>query len=243
MSSIIEAAEEVVQDKGGVLKCILYAIPIFASYVLYKMEMSSVFYIFATITVIFLLTVTKIILNNVRSCKDYVHPKTNIINFIGESIKLFFIMLPICSVGGGIGYALSNIQIPIPHEKGQLIYQIIVWSILGSMMLTSFIFYAKTSKFKEAYNFSGIFTYCTDIFVTTVFGLPRLALLDLATLGVVTYIFHFFFGLDNYFYAFACSVTISMNIAILAHFLAQVDYETVKHDENEEDGTKILDTF
>ena len=242
MSSIVEAAEEVVQEKNGVLKCILYAIPIFISYVLYRIDLLPPFYAMTILTTIMLLTVTKIIFNNVRSSKDYVHPRCGILGFIFEAIKLTFITLPIFAICSTIGYFLIQIQIPIFWEHAQLIYTIVVWSLLGSIVLSSIMFYSRNNRFSDAYNFKEIFHYCADILVTVIFGLPRLVLLNLVTLGVVTYIFYFFFQLDNYFYAFLCCVAASLNVAILAHFLAQVDYETVKH-EDTDDMTNTLDTF
>ena len=243
MSSIVEAAEEVVQEKFGVFKCILYSLPLFGTYVLQKNGLTIPYHISNCITSLLLLAISKIIINNVRNCKDYVHPKNGIFGVIGEAIKLFFVMLPITAILGTIGYYLSQIQVPQIFNNAQNVYILIITAILGSMLLASFIFYAKTNKIKDAYNIRGILQYCTDIFVTVLFGLPRLFLLNLVTFGVVTYIFYFFFGLDNYYYAYACCLATAFNVAIFAHFLAQVDYETVKHDDNEEDTTNTLDTF
>lgn len=243
MSSIVEAAEEVVQEKFGVFKCILYSLPLFGTYVLYKNGLTVPYYVANCITSLLLLAVSKIIINNVRNCKDHVHPKNGIFGIIGEAIKLFFVMLPMTAILGTIGYYLSKIQVPQIFNNAQYVYILIISAILGSMLLTSFIFYAKTNKMKDAYNIGGILKYCTDIFITVLLGLPRLFLLNLVTFGIVTYVFYFFFGLDNYYYAYASCLTTAFNIAIMAHFLAQVDYETVKHDDNEDDATKILDTF
>lgn len=229
MASIIDAAEESITDKLCAIKYIIYTIPVFASYMLYDLKLELPFLVLSIMTLLMLLTIFKITLNNVRNTKEYVLPRWNPFVFIFEMIKLILVMLPFCAIFGGIGYFLTLVQIPPVIDNIQNIYTTIIWLIIGSIILTGFVFYSKSESLLETYNFHKISNYCADFLITSIFAIPKIILLNLSTLGIITYIFHFFFGLDNYVYAFICSLAISINTVILAHYYAQADYESVKH--------------
>lgn len=234
MASIKDATEEAVSDKLAWLKHILYAIPIMASYMLFRQGDLQTFYIVCGITVILLLTMFSIVVNNVRNGNDTVLPTFNVLHFIVEMFKMIVANAPIFAICIALGIYLNTFQIPLPVANGQLIYSIIVWAILGSIMFTSLLQYAKTQNIKDAYNFKVISNSCIDILVAAIFFVPQILLVNGIFLGVITYVFNLFFGLDNLPYIFICCLAVSINVAITGNYFAQVDYEVIPHEEDAE---------
>ena len=114
----------------------------------------------------------------------------------------------------------------------QLIYAIIVWLIIGSIVVTSLILYAKTQKIKDAYDFALISNTCIDILVAIIFFIPQLLLVNGIIVGIIAYLFGVFFTLENPVFIFLCCMALAINVAITGNYFAQIDYELVPRDEN-----------
>ena len=159
-------------------------------------------------------------------------PTFNIITFCITAFKAIFAIGPILGLGLWIGNMLVAIKIPIPVPNIQLIYAIIVWLILGSIIITSLILYSKTQHLKDAYNLVLISNTCMDILVAIIFFIPQLLLVNGLFIGIIAYLFAVFLSLENPIFIFLCSMAIAINVAITGNYLAQIDYELVPRDNN-----------
>lgn len=232
MASIKDALEESITDNLAIVKYIIYAIPVFISYVLFSQGNMGWFWFVAVLTILMLVSILVSVIHNVRNGKNYLLPTFNIISFGITAFKAIFAVGPVLGLGLWLGKILIGIQIPIPLPNIQLIYSIIVWFILGSIMITSLILYGKTEKIKDAYNLVLISNTCIDILISILFYLPQLLLVDLILVGVIAYVFGIFFTLDNVVFVYFCCMALVMNVAITGNYFAQIDYELVPREDN-----------
>ena len=232
MASIKDALDEVINDDHSFIKLVVYTIPVCISYMLFSIGNMGWFYFTAGITTIILLTLLIKTINNVRNGENYVLPDWNIFSFGISAFKSIFAVMPISGLCVWAGLKLTQIQIPIPVQNIQLIYSIIVWLILGSIMITSLILYSKTEKIKDAYNFSLISETCIDMLLGIIFYSVQLIVLDVIFIGTFAYLFSLFWHLNNPVFIFICCFAIPSSIAITGNYLAQMDYEIVAREEN-----------
>ena len=234
MASIKDALEESINDNLAVVKYILYAVPVFFSYTFFNKGNMEAFFMLGSITTLMLATVLIEIIYNVRTSQNRVLPDFNIFTFCGTSLKTIFALGPLLGLGLWGGNMLCNIQIPIaiPNINVQLIYSIIVWLIIGSIILTALILFAKTKKIKDAYNLKLIANTCIDFLLAMLFYIPQLIILNGLAIGCIAYVFAIFLTLDNPIFIFICSLAFVINIAITGNYLAQVDYDVVPRENN-----------
>lgn len=232
MASIKDAVEEAINDDFAFVKYFLYAIPVFICYMLFSHGNMGWFYFLGAFTVLMLISILITCIYNVRNGQNYVLPTFNIITFCITAFKAIFAIGPILGLGLWIGNMLVAIKIPIPVPNIQLIYAIIVWLILGSIIITSLILYSKTQHLKDAYNFVLISNTCMDILVAIIFFIPQLLLVNGLFIGIIAYLFAVFLSLENPIFIFLCSMALAINVAITGNYLAQIDYELVPRDNN-----------
>ena len=232
MASIKDAVEEAINDDFAFVKYFLYAIPVFICYMLFSQGNMGWFYFLGAFTVLMLISILITCIYNVRNGQNYVLPTFNIITFCITAFKAIFAIGPILGLGLWIGNMLVAIKIPIPVPNIQLIYAIIVWLILGSIIITSLILYSKTQHLKDAYNLVLISNTCMDILVAIIFFIPQLLLVNGLFIGIIAYLFAVFLSLENPIFIFLCSMAIAINVAITGNYLAQIDYELVPRDNN-----------
>ena len=232
MASIKDAVEEAINDDFAFVKYFLYAIPVFICYILFSQGNMGWFYFLGAFTVLMLISILITCIYNVRNGQNYVLPTFNIITFCITAFKAIFAIGPILGLGLWIGNMLVAIKIPIPVPNIQLIYAIIVWLILGSIIITSLILYSKTQHLKDAYNFVLISNTCMDILVAIIFFIPQLLLVNGLFIGIIAYLFAVFLSLENPIFIFLCSMALAINVAITGNYLAQIDYELVPRDNN-----------
>lgn len=232
MASIKDAVEEAINDDFAFVKYFLYAIPVFICYILFSQGNMGWFYFLGAFTVLMLISILITCIYNVRNGQNYVLPTFNIITFCITAFKAIFAIGPILGLGLWIGNMLVAIKIPIPVPNIQLIYAIIVWLILGSIIITSLILYSKTQHLKDAYNLVLISNTCMDILVAIIFFIPQLLLVNGLFIGIIAYLFAVFLSLENPIFIFLCSMALAINVAITGNYLAQIDYELVPRDNN-----------
>ncbi len=232
MASIKDAVEEAINDDFAFVKYFLYAIPVFICYMLFSQGNMGWFYFLGAFTVLMLISILITCIYNVRNGQNYVLPTFNIITFCITAFKAIFAIGPILGLGLWIGNMLVAIKIPIPVPNIQLIYAIIVWLILGSIIITSLILYSKTQHLKDAYNLVLISNTCMDILVAIIFFIPQLLLVNGLFIGIIAYLFAVFLSLENPIFIFLCSMALAINVAITGNYLAQIDYELVPRDNN-----------
>ncbi len=232
MASIIDALEEACENKTAYLKMIIYSIPVFISYELFHMGNMGLFWVVGGLTALMLVTLLVSVIHNVRNVKNYTWPTFNIFDFALTAVKSLVAVGPILTLCAWGGWKVSNIQIPEIFPNAQMVYSVVVWLLFIAVMLTSFIFFSKTKKIREAYNIVTISNNCIDIIIAVLFFIPQIAILNLIIYGPVVYIFSLFGGFDNLLFAYVTSFYAILNIGITGNYLAQVDYENVE----EKDG-------
>lgn len=232
MASIKDALEESITDNLAFVKYFLYAIPVFICYNLFSSGNMGWFYFLGFFTLLMLVSILIQCIYNVRNGQNYVLPTFNIFSFIATAFKAIFAVGPILGIGLWVGGMLVGIKIPIPIPNMQLIYAIIVWLLLGSIIVTSLILYSKTQKIKDAYNLVLISNTCIDILVAIIFYIPQLALVNGLIVGILAYLFGVFFTLENPIFIFLCCMALVINVAITGNYFAQIDYELVPREEN-----------
>lgn len=232
MASIKDALEESITDNMAFVKYFLFAIPVFISYELFAKGNMGMFCFVGFITVLILLGLLVECIHNVRNGNNHVLPTFNIFVFGYTVLKTVVAVAPILSIGLIAGKLLTNIQIPIAVPNVQLIYAIIVWLIIGSIVVSSLIIFAKTKKVKDAYNLKLISDTCIDILVAIIFFLPQLVLLNGLILGAIAYLFAIFWELNCGLFIFICCMALVQNIVITGNYFAQIDYEIVPREEN-----------
>lgn len=232
MASIKDAVEESITDNLAFVKYILYAIPVFICYNLFNAGNMGWFYFLGFFTLLMLISILIQCTYNVRNGQNYVLPTFNIFSFIATAFKALFAVGPILGISLWIGNMIASIKIPIPLPNIQLIYAIIVWLLIGSIVITSLILYSKTQKIKDAYNFVLVSNTCIDILVAIIFFIPQLLLVNGLIVGIIAYIFGVFFTLENPIFIFLCSMALVINVAITGNYFAQIDYELVPREEN-----------
>ena len=227
MASIKDALEESLTDRASWFKYIIYAIPVFISYILFSKGIMVWFWLLGSTTALMLLTILVQVINNVRNGKNFSLPSFNIVDFAVAYIKVIFSILPVWALCAWGATALAGIQLPWGVPNIQLIYTIIVWLIFGSIMLTSLISYAKTQRILEAYNLKTIGNNCIDVLIAFLFFLPQTIIVNGIVLAVICYLFGIFWNLENLVFIFICAMIITINIAVTGNYLAQIDYETM----------------
>ncbi len=232
MASIKDAVEESITDNLAFVKYFLYAIPVFICYLLFNQGNMGWFYFLGFFTLLMLISILIICIYNVRNGQNYVLPTFNIITFGVTAFKAIFAVGPILGLGLWLGKLIASIQIPIPLPNIQLIYAIIVWLIIGSIIITSLILYSKTQHIKDAYNLTLISNTCIDILIAIIFYIPQLILVNGLIVGIIAYLFAVFFTLENPIFIYLCCMALIMNVAITGDYFAQIDYEIVPRDEN-----------
>ena len=113
-----------------------------------------------------------------------------------------------------------------------MVFQGIVWALFGSIMLTGYLCYAKTFKIADAYNFKTISESCIDILVAVLFMIPQVLIANAILIIPVSYVIWVFFGLPSPIANFYWSMVLIFNLAMCGHYLAQMDYEAIKKEED-----------
>ena len=231
MASIKDALEESITDDYALVKILIYALPVYICYNLFSQGNMSMFYVIGFFTILMMVSILITCINNVRNGKNYVMPSFNIFKFSLTAAKALLALGPITFLGLYLGKILSGIQILIPLTNVQLIYSIIVWLIISSIIITSTIIYSKTEIIKDAYNFNLISNTCIDILLAILFYIPQLLLVNTIILGSIAYIFLISVGIDNPIFIYLSCMMLIMNISITGNYFAQIDYELIPRDE------------
>ena len=232
MASIKDALEESVQDNLAIIKYVIFTVPLF--YLITLLSNGSknnsgliIFVAIFTVSLLFgiLLSSTR----NVRTGKSFVLPSFNIFGILWTGIKGIIVLSPLI----GIGYFLGNFicgflpNLPLPGNL-VLIFKWIIYAICASFPLTGFVLYSQRFKVLDTYNFNHISKYCIDILIEIFFMLIKLAFVDLLLLSPVTYLIWLFMGIPNPVAIFYWSMVLVLNIVMIGHYFAQLDYEKVE---------------
>lgn len=231
MASIKDAFQESYQDRNAILKFVIFAIPLYYCVNLF-IENSPNFLAAAIITYLILFGFLIKCTSNVRNGKDYVLPSFNIFDLCWSAIKATVALGPSIVINCWLAnFLCSFIQNYVPESNVLLIFKYIIWGIFISIILSGYLCYAKSFKIADAYNLKIISDSSVDIMIAILFMIPQIILADVILVTPPTYIIWLFFGIPSPVAIFFwCTVAI-LNLAMMGHYLAQIDYEIIKDDD------------
>lgn len=236
MASIIDSLEETLQDVNSVPTLIVYTLPLFYTVMIMIGEVSSPFFpIIYVFTIIlnfgFMLKCTY----NQRKGMPKLLPNFNIIEVLYTGLKGIIALLPL-SIISGIIMGVSTSLLGNFISPDTTMFKIFYWlinAICVSFATTGYLLYAKNFKILDAYNVKYIFNYCADIMIATFFMGIKLFIINLIILAPITYIIWILFGLPNPIATFFWCLVSVLNLAMIAHYYAQIDYEIIAFNEDE----------
>lgn len=234
MASIVDAFNDTFSDDILYAKFVIYAVPVyFCADLFIKGQMDS-FYLWATIVGVLLFgLITKAIYNTRTNNKEIL--TLNILSLIIPIIKSGVVIIPQAAVYYFIGNLITkNITIPFEIPHIQLIFNIIVWSVLAAIVFTSYISFAKGLSIKEGYNYLKVMPASVDMLVNMIFAIPQFAIANVILVGPVIYLFWFFhIPFMHWGFIGFCSVLFIINISLAGNYFAQLSYELLKASKNE----------
>lgn len=229
MATVLTYINDSFGDKTNNAKIIFYSIlPAITAYLFVKGEME-MFYIFAIISAVLFLGLLTNGISNVRGNKQIIMT-INPFKLLYTIALTAICIIPQILIFGFVGTTIINlVHLPIDIPHFQLIFEIIVWAILGSIIFTSYLSFAKYLSPLDAFKYKVVFESCIDVLVSCVFFLPQLLLVDAILIGPIIMLCSYFNIPYTHIIALIYySVVFVMNIPILAGFLAQVSFENIK---------------
>lgn len=245
MASIVDAFNEALSEDLAYVKIAVYTIPVFFLAQLFIVGKMAQFYFWSSIVGVILFGLLTQGINNVRMNKKEILT-LNPLRLVTVILKTFVVVIPHLLVFGSLGHFLTtNVSIPIDLPHVPLIFSIIVWALLFSIVLTSYLSYAKYLKIPQGFNYKVIAESCIDVLVSCIFYVPQVFIADAILIGPIAYLF-FYFGapLTQPLFVLYCSAIFIINISMLANFFAQAGYEHIKgsnEEYNENINVNIID--
>lgn len=231
MASIIDAFEESFHDNHALTKFIIFAIPVYYCVDLYSKNDDAFWFVSALVFILlfgFMLKCT----SNVRNGKNYVMPSFNIFSMFWSGIKGLVAIGPILAILSWLAAAACNFLNKYFTEPDSMtIWRIIVWGLFISFMMTGYLCYAKNFKISDAYNLKTIADSCVDVFAGVLFMIPQVLIVNTIIAGPITYLIWLFFGIPHPIAVFFWSMCLIFNLALVGHYLAQIDYEAIAGDD------------
>lgn len=246
MTSIVSVINDVFADKFLPAKLLVLTIPMYYVVSLFSQGNFQLFSILSLIIGFLFLTILSIGINNVRRNKNEIL-SLNPIKYLEVAIKLLFILVPYYIIINFIGNkVLKLIVIPnvFQYQYSELIFNVIVWSLLGSIFLTGYLSFSKSLDIKQGYNLKIIFDSCIDVLLNLLFFIPQLIIVDVILMLPVAFILYSFFHLpfNHYIFNIFYSIILVLNISIFSIVLAQIAFEQIKgNNEDYEDNYKLGD--
>ncbi len=234
MASMVDAFRDAFSENLAYLKFVIFAIPVYFVVNLFMVGQTDMFELCAPILGILIFGLFTQAIYNVRTNRKEVLT-LNPIEFLMGLLKTLVVLLPNGLVFGTIGIYLTRYNFPIdnvPHFNE--IYHYIVWLLCGSIILTSYLAFAKFQSLKQGFNYKIIFESCPDVLLQILFLIPQIAIVNLLLVGPVAYLYFFFkVPFEHWTFVAYCSAIAVVNISILANYMAQASTEFVKGDDSE----------
>lgn len=245
MANIVDAFNDSLTENMAYAKIAVYAIPVYIIANMFVVGKTEALPFFAPIAgLLFLALLTKGV-NNVRMNRAEIL-SFNFIELGWVLLKSMIVLIPQCLIFGAIGYNLATkVTIPIDLPHVPLIYSILVWSIIFSIVLTSYLSFAKYLKISQGYNYKVIFESCIDVLISFLFFIPQLVLTNVILVGPVAYVFSVFIPdfVNHWGFVAYCSMAFVVNISILANYMAQTAFEQIKGNNEEYDDNMQINVI
>ena len=238
MASIVNALNDALNEDKAYLKIALYAIPVYFIVKLFLVGKMALFAFYGGIISIFFMGLLTQGIHNVRMNKKEILSLNPMELFI-SIFKTAVVVIPYFVVFGLLGKWIAGIHIPIELPHVQLIYSIIVWSIMFAIVLTAYLSFAKYLRIVQGFNLKVVAESCIDVLISFLFFIPQLIFANVVLVGPVAYLYFAFHLPYNHwgFIAYSSAIFV-VNISIMANYFAQAAYEHIKGN-NEEYDDKV----
>lgn len=247
MASIIDCFSEAIHEDLALVKIAVFSVPVYICIKLFMSGNMGMFYFWASVFgLLFFGEMTKGI-NNIRMNQRSVL-SLNPINVIWALLKAFLVVIPQGLVLGLIGHLLVMLftSIPVNLEHYNLVVTVIIWSIIASILLTSYLSFAKYLRVTEGYNLVVVSESCIDVFISVLFFVPQVLLVNVVVFGLPYYLFHNYMKMpdDHWFILAFASVVLVINFSMFVNYLAQASYEQIKgNNEDYDDNYNKVDVI
>ena len=234
MASMIDAYRDAFSESFAYLKFVIFAIPVYFVIHFFMIGQMAMFNTFAPILGILIFGLFTQAIYNVKANRKEVLT-LNPFEFLIGLIKTLVVMIPNGIIFGAIGYYITRYNFPVKDiAHFNTIFHIIVWFICGSIVLTSYLSFAKFQSIKQGFNYKVIFESCADIFLQLLLMIPQLLIVNLLLVGPVAYLYFFFkLPFDHWTFVAYCSCVFVINISVLGNYFAQISTEFVRGDDSE----------
>lgn len=231
MASIVDSFSGVFTDRLSLLKLFVLALPVYYSYQVFTTSKGdfSYFYIVAGITLIlFLGFLTKVTFNVINE-KDAVLPSLNPLKLFATGLKCLIAIGPLAAISAALANGVCSF-INIIFWLDMLL-KTVIWLIVGSLILTSFLMFSTKERISNAYKFKVLFEKAGELIFVILFFIIQLLIINIPTSGFIAYTLLVLFGFGPVFDAFI-TFAVVFNIAVVGHYLGQVHYEVVSYNKN-----------
>ena len=242
MASIKDAMDEVTQEKGFVVKFIIFALPIFGCIYAFKAEpkMMTLFYTCLVPSIIVILGTMTRVANNVMNFRETTLPTWNVFTLLFDTIRMSFAILPAVCINGGIAWALVTKVYPMiaveAVQKGAIY---ITYAVCASIVLTVFMLYAKRFRISDPFDIMAISNSCIDVLIQLIWLGIQLVFVNGIIFGSITYLFWMFLGLDNWLMWYVWAIGGVYNTALIGNYLGQLNHEALHQAEDKKAQKQI----
>lgn len=229
MASVIDSFSEAISEDKFLLKVCIYAIPVYFCAKFFLKGSMSLFTFYGSLTAILLFGLITAGINSVRTNKKEVLT-LNPLRLLDCIIRSLFVLVPQGLLFGFIGYLIiSFVKIPVEIPHFQLIFEIIVWALLGSIVFTAYLSFAKYLNIAQGFRYGTIIESCMDVFVNLLFYIPQALIANVILVGPVAYLFTFFnVPLTEWGFVAYCSIIFVLNVSMFANYFAQSAFEHIR---------------
>lgn len=232
MASIVDSFREVFSDRRAFLKLIILAIPTYYCYQLYVGANGDFggFWFWTYVFVFFLFGFLIEVTNNVIDENDSVLPSMNPFLMAFDAIKGILAIGPLSLICCGIAnYINSLINIIFWFD---ITLKILIWIVVVSIVITSFLLFCAKKKIVAAYNFPVMYSRIGDIIFVLIFFIIQLTIINIPTTGFIGYSIFVIFGLNSPLFAFFLAFAAMFNLAVAGHYMGQIHYEAIAYIQN-----------
>jgi len=232
MASILDSFKETYSDKFAFFKMLVFAVPLYIFYNQY-LKGAAAFasvsgYIYVTAFFLFglIIKTTSYVLNE----EDSVMPPLNPLKLAFSAVKGFLAILPATWISVSLANFVNQFINTIPWLDNTL--KIIIWLVVASISLTSFLMYAKSERILDAFNIKLLMEKAGDFMLGIIFYVLQIIAMNIPTTGVIGYSIYVLFGFSPIFYFFV-AYAIVFNLIASSHYMAQLQYEILGFDRSD----------
>ena len=237
MASIFNAVSEAFSEKLAALKFVIYSIPVYLCIELFVRNHTIVMNFWTLLVAVLLFALLTQGISNVRDNKDEII-SLNPLSIIKNLAKCVVAVLPQALFYLYLAYHIvTNVKIPLEYDNIDLIFNIIIYSFFGSVILTIYMSFIKYGKISDAYNYKVIFKSLMDVFFAFLFFIPQFVFVNLILVGPIAYLFYFIFHIPftNWGFLFCVALAVIVDVSVTANYFAQMSYEQISNGNDEDD--------